>query len=353
VNDKLVGVILTIYNGSSYDEMFRKKKPETVSGQSVRTYVMSSVDAGQLHAYLSDAPIPQDQVLWQQLVEDMQRVSADGVVLNWECCSGCGDRNFPSSTYDGNFIDEAFEPEPEAQAQCRPCGPASATMHLIGEVLRRGHTVICSDFSLKSLIWEWSEEHLGPNPFLKMGGCDGKFQLDFDPADLKNDEVPQQLQVVGELCKDRGFAHVIAMADTIVYTVNPQRPHTDLYSLKVLTVATKHSGTQIPEHMKCSIGQGDRRKRGTAGHVSLTYASGGQLIASMSHWIELTRVHTSFEEVCRVAAGDFGDSERGSFCEEYDNLPTQAEKDRCVQRRARSLISKSVPTRLKEKTKYY
>merc|ERR1719238_1843816 len=80
---------------------------------------------------------------------------------------------------------------------------ASPTMRLMGLAVRRGFTVMCSDFSLKALISEWSEELLGPNPFVKMGECDFRFKLEFVPSDLKNEEVPQQLQVVGELCAEQ------------------------------------------------------------------------------------------------------------------------------------------------------
>merc|ERR1712216_79227 len=172
---------------------------------------------------------------------------------------------------------------------------------------------MCSDFSLKSLIFEWSEAHLGPNPFVKVGECDHQFQLEFVPADLQHEDVPQQLQVVGELCKDQGKAVVSAMPMTILYTVNPMRPKTGIYDLKVLTVVTEtsYTGSSSPltEEMKCSIGEGPSLRRGAAGHVTLTYASGGQLVTSMGHWIELTRIDTSLESVLRVAAHEFGDEE--------------------------------------------
>merc|ERR1711879_51122 len=86
----------------------------------------------------------------------------------------------------------------------------------------------------------------GPNPFMKMSvECNEQFQLDFIPAELQNEEVPQQLQVVGELCADQGKAVVSAMSDTIVYTVNPRRAETQRYALKVLTVVTNLGGGPI------------------------------------------------------------------------------------------------------------
>merc|ERR1712110_1377412 len=99
---------------------------------------------------------------------------------------------------------------------------------------------MCSDFSLKSLLHEWSEEQLGPNPFLQVGECNHQIGLEFIPAELQHEDVPQQLQVVGELCVEKGKAVVGAMSNTIVYTVNPKRAQTDLYDLKILTVATEY-----------------------------------------------------------------------------------------------------------------
>lgn len=214
---------------------------------------------------------------------------------------------------------------------------------------------MCSDFSLKALIAEWSEEHLGPNPFVKLENeCDQQFQLDFLPEELQNEEVPQQLQVVGELCSEQGKAIVAAMSNTIVYTVDPRRAHTDLYELKVLTVVSSWSGGggSCPEAMKCSVGTGDVEKRGAAGHVTLTYASGGQLLTSMGHWIELTRIDTSLESVIQVVARNFGQADLARLNAEYDQLNSAADRQECMQRWSKEMVQKSVPTRMKCRTKY-
>jgi hypothetical protein len=309
-------------------------------------------------------------------------------------------------------------------------------MELMGLAIRRGFTMMCSDFSLKALISDWSEQHLGPNPFVKMGQCHSQFQLEFIPSDLQNDEVPQQLQVVGELCAEQGKAVVSAMSDTIVYTVNPRRKETDLYTLKVLTVVSdfdgagnnsfsdgsddednqdaQHDGEQgkaaleqeiaseadtqvpddlsqtettgnstnklnklswqqslqssagaksfqrrraepkpsLPEAMKCSVGEGGHEKRGMAGHVSLTYAAGGQLVTSMGHWIELTRINTSLDGVLRVAARNFGQQEYADLQADMSMQASAFDREQCVQKWAKSHISKSVPTRMKCRTKF-
>merc|ERR1712113_1070929 len=142
------------------------------------------------------------------------------------------------------------------------------------------------------------------------------------------------------------------MPNTIVYTVNPQRARTDLYKLKVLTVATDFVGGSLSESLKCSIGDGTGLKRGAAGHVTLTYAEGGQLVTSMGHWIELTRIDVSLESLMRVAARNFGDTEVDSFNAEYNALDSDDARYECVQKRAYKMVQQSAPSRMKCRTKY-
>merc|ERR1711879_682535 len=275
----------------------------------------------------------------RKLVEDIQSVEADSVVFNWECCSGCGDNCFPGCSI---------------PARQRAPQQGSPTMLLMGLALRRGHTVMCSDFSLKSLLAEWSEQHLGPNPFKQVGQCNHQFKLEFIPSDLQGEDVPQQLQVVGELCTERGEAVVSALSNTIVYTVKPDRQATDVYDLKVLTIVSDFASTSapIPDHMKCSVGNGSNQKRGAAGHVVLTYKSGGQLVTSMGHWIELSRIDTSLDAVMRAAEHNFGAEEVADFQREYAMQRTDSARYECVQRHSKAMVSKSMPSQMKCRTKF-
>jgi len=325
------------------------------------------------------------------LIQDVREVQPDSVTLNWECCSGCGNEAFPTQRTRNRT----------GSSWCTMNGAsrASPTMKIMGLALHRGFTVMCSDFSLKALIAQWSEEHLGPNPFVKMGECNMHFQLEFVPSELQNEEVPQQLQVVGELCAEQGSAFVHAMGGTIVYTINPRRQNTELYTLKVLTVAKSIDGSAncgepnfgahdmwsngltpkdaptvtpfsdmvdemadktadagdgcaYPEAMMCKIGEGHSAKTGMAGHVTLTYASGGQLLTSMGHWIELTRINTSEEELVRVCGKNFGQLALHEMQADLDCQVSETDRDICRQKWAKTNISKSVPTRMKCRTKY-
>jgi len=349
LDDKLVAVVITIFAGSSYDENFRAIEPTTVPGERISTYSMQCCDVAKLHDYIAGTqPVPACPSTWPALLEDIQSVPADSVTLNWECCSGCGDTGFPLCSI------QAHRSSWSGLRRRVATSAPSATMNLIGLALRRGFTVMCSDFSLKALISEWSEEQLGPNPFLKLEQeCDDQFQLDFLPAELQNEEVPQQLQVVGELCAERGKAIVSALGGTIVYTVNPTRAPTKLYDLKVLTVVSTWTGAQaMPEAMKCCIGSGETEKRGAAGHITLTYASGGQIVTSMGHWIELTRIDTALDTVMRVAARHFGQDEAMLLHSEIDGLHSDSAKRECAQKWSKQMVQKSVPTRMKARTKF-
>lgn len=176
--DKLVGVIVTIFADSSYDENFREVRPETVTGERVSTYSLDLSEAGFLQDYLSSGSAPSGS--WARLVEDIRSVPADSVTLNWECCGACDDGGFHTSGF--------------RQRRRTPSPNPSPTICLISFALRSGFTVMCSDFSLKALIAEWSEELLGPNPFVRLScECDNQFQLEFFPENLKDSEVPQQL----------------------------------------------------------------------------------------------------------------------------------------------------------------
>lgn len=227
-------------------------------------------------------------------------------------------------------------------------------MEFMALALSRGHTVMCSDFSLKSLIYEWSEQHLGPNPFVKVGECSAQFQLEFLPQELQHADVPQQLQVVGELCREQGKAVVTALGGTIMYTLDPKRPRTGRYDVKILTVVTDvDCGLgHVQEGMQCSIGEGENVKKGIAGHVTLTYPSGGQLVTSMGHWIELTRVNTSLESVLSTAGRNFGATEADDFMRELSCLNSDSERNDCVQRRAQKLVLQSIPSKMKCRTKF-
>mmetsp|Transcript_15518 Transcript_15518/g.27553 ORF Transcript_15518/g.27553 Transcript_15518/m.27553 type:complete len:657 (-) Transcript_15518:94-2064(-) len=376
IADKLVGVVVTISGGSTYDPMFKEVKPTTVPGERVSTYTVSLNSVWALHMYLKDFPLIlaflpfpcrvnvfkylEDEGMWINLVQDIGRVPADSVVFNWECCSDCGDRPFPCCSARAVRPTSAKTAKARSRSSRQLQSDVGDTMKFMGYAVHMGWTAMCSDFSLKSLLHEWSEdEQLGPNPFTKLGTCSGKSCLEFVPSELQNEDVPQQLQVVGELCKEQGKAMVQCLGSTILYTVNPDRKATELYDLKVLTIVTdyKSDGTapkpqDAQSQQLLSLGEGETLRKGFAGHVTLTYKGGGQLITSMGHWIELSRIDTSVEDVMRVAEKNFGEEEVKKFRKEFDSYTTDATRSECVQSFAKNMVSKSAPSRMKARTKF-
>jgi hypothetical protein len=108
---------------------------------------------------------------------------------------------------------------------------------------------------------------------------------------------------------------VRAQGGTIVYTVSPAgRTAAEAAgaTLDVLTVAdvvdgfrftaaqlgkrgTTLSSVQRSGNAAVAAGDGDAAVRGLAGHVLLTLPSGGKLLTSMGHWMELSQLGVTEE----------------------------------------------------------
>eukprot|EP00971_Amphidinium_carterae_P085482 1691224-Amphidinium_carterae.1 len=122
------------------------------------------------------------------------------------------------------------------------------------------------------------------------------------------------------------------MSDTISYTVKRDREATEMYDLKVLTVVTSDAegcAQGLNHSSRCEVGGGDLTRTGAAGHVTLTYRSGGQIVTSNGHWIELTRINTSLEAVRACAKKNYGDAEVDDFEVEYANMASASEQLDC------------------------
>ena len=83
------------------------------------------------------------------MVENIKSLDPDCVVFNWECCSGYSSKKFSEGS--------------------------KVVFQFVGEMLRRGHMLMFSDFSLKALISSWNQEVLGPNPFVQVSEFGGNF----------------------------------------------------------------------------------------------------------------------------------------------------------------------------------
>lgn len=156
--------------------------------------------------------------------------------------------------------------------------------------------------------------------------------MEFEPK-LLMESPSAQLQIVGELAAV-GHCDLKAKNGTIVYGVDKTKAETDVYKLEVLTVVTS-----LNQGNQCEV----NGKKGQAGHVLLTYKSGGHLLVSMGHWADLTKVETTDKVLFEVAAREYGQEQAQQMQKEYANLSSEAEKKNYISKNAIQFVQSSAP----------
>ena len=289
--DELAAVVVTIRNGSTYDNLFAQVKQKAAEGTRVACYLVSNYNADGLQAVVEGGGggegKNEGKDTADQMRADITMIDPTSVVFNWECCGGCSNDNFSGG-----------------------CAPTT----LMASLLAKGFMVMVSDFSLGALMNHWDAAALGANPFKKVGEFSQQLTLRFAPAVLAKCKDSAQLQMLGELCAS-GEAHVHAMAGTKAYTVDhsvtpaahPAECMQGWIELEVLTIVTKLDGKEPSaftrvENELCMVGE----HKGLAGHVVLRYPSGGRLLASCPHWIELSKLDVNAEQLLQVAEARYG-----------------------------------------------
>lgn len=96
-----------------------------------------------------------------------------------------------------------------------------------------------------------------------------------------------------------GNCHVTCPGGTITYTINRKAADNKSYELQVLTVVNNiHVAQDKLIETKAGFG--------TAGHVLLSYPTGGRLLTSMTHWAELVKVDTTEQNLINMAQKQYG-----------------------------------------------
>jgi len=296
-------------HGNSYDALFTSV-PQLAPQGRVAVYAATPDTIPLILSHLNGRGEPVNEIA-QEISENIARLAANAVVFNFECCG-----DFSSETFGGNRV---------------------PTMDIIQHALKKGHMVMFSDFALKALIRDWSEPHLGPNPFVKVGEFGSSFELRFKPKDLL-ECASAQLTKVGQLCEN-GEATVHALGGTIAYDLRAGARDTAAYQLEVLTVATRLGSMTLPAERRSQIGD----HTGIAGHVILKYPSGGNLLVSCGHWIELARLDVSAESVLKVAESTWGSDYSAQISEEIKSAASPAARDQVVQKWAGQMVQQSAP----------
>lgn len=334
-------MVVSICDSESYDALFTTIPQEGEDGTRVAVYRATSNSLSTILRHFNGDPLPTEEpgedqelaAMVRQVMADIALVDNDCVVFNWECCGGCSDEGFCK------------------HHQHSALHTAQASLELMECLISRGSMVMCSDFSLKALIKDWRPDLLGPNPFLQLGTFHSSFRLNFDPVTLA--QCPSsQLQKVGELC-GQGHAVVTAMPDTIAFTVDPSKTQHNAYKVQVLTVVTEMSGYDLanglPHDKRCQIDH----HYGAAGHVLLTYPSGGHLLVSAGHWLELSNLDVSMESLRVLAAREYGAEYTSQLVEDLsDERDSVEQRNTKMQYWGKRMLTSSAPCSKRVSTKY-
>ena len=98
---------------------------------------------------------------------------------------------------------------------------------------------------------------------------------------------------------ENGKCHVQTLPGTVLYGIDPD-VKSEVYDFQLLTIA---KGVKLSQEKYLAKIDDDL---GAAGHAMLRYKSGGILITSMSHWIELMKIDTSEQKLFEVAEREYG-----------------------------------------------
>ena len=308
----LLSVIVTIFSGTSYDDLFRQV-PQVAPGGRISLYSLNLAQISEFFPDLKNPEASKNEEI-KLLAKEMQEVGPDAILFNFECCSGC-------SAMEYHF------PQKEQ------------TLELIKYLLDKSHMVMCSDFAVKALIEDWNEI-LGPNPFRKLGECSDFLELFFEPKTLEESS-SKQLQMVAQLCQS-GSTHIHALGSTVVFGVNKEKADNAEYNLSILTIVTKAGGfdTETQKEHGWTIGE----NHGTVGHAMLKYKSGGLMLLSAGHWIELSNLNTNIEDLEEVAMKNYAmDVECMNEIKEIKSLEREEERGERIQKMANRFVQQTAP----------
>jgi hypothetical protein len=372
-------VIVTIYSSSSHDELFRtivQQSPDPESSIALFEMNYATIPAfleflrfkGDLSRQREDGDEEAEISggSWEaikQVQAAIEQVAPNSVLFNFECCGHCGDHGFGGC---------------DASEESGAGEGGKIVIPFIKALLDAAYMVMVGDFSLKALIHDWDSTLLGPNPFDRVGTCNSGMTIAFDAQQLL--ACPSgQLQNVGKLNDGVSTAELHCMGGTITCTLKAERdyvPDNEFYTVEVLTIATAiDSGkvspasptpaeTPAPGWLSFFINCGGASSvldepdcvnghrllrigehKGYLGHCMLKYQSGGLLLASAGHWIELSKLDPSSEErVLTAIREQYGEDYRSQLSQELEGYGSDREKrQEAMRRTAKQLIQSSAP----------
>ena len=304
-------VIVTIYSRISHDPLFRSVQLSPDTSNSVALFEM---DHATIPFYVkffihrsnyvntdgsikSDSDMTVEQIRALQALSDaIASLTNNNVIFHFECCDGC--------------LEDGL--------RCDVSNRRLILMRFIKCLIDAGFIVMFGNNSFKSLLHDWEASLLGPNPFVQIGECHDSMKLAFDAQQLLScPSIP--LQNIGRLNDGINTVELPCMDCTLVCTLKPEEAYTKgnkHYKLDVLTIATKIDGQYVASNKLLSISDDGsfrglnhphmttpqhrllqiEEHKGYLGHAILKYRSGGAILVSTGHWIELARLDAVNEE---------------------------------------------------------
>jgi hypothetical protein len=315
-------VIVTIHSNGSYDRMFREVSQHSPDNTfSVALFEMGFDTISPFLDYLTTGgivPDSQSKSAIKDVVDVIAQVAPSSVLFNFECCSFCARKDFK------NIRD--------------------VLMQFIHSLMNRGFMAMFSDFSLKALIGHWDSALLGPCPLHHIGKCEEHIKLSFDCDKLKQC-ASEQLRNLGALSEGHGKATIKCMGNNIIYTLRDAYEYQDAqFSIEVLSIATDFGKfwTLDPRQHKLRKLYLNNEV-GYAGHVMITYHSGGKILASAGHWLDLNKIEVQPNVVLREMNRLFGSNYAHEFKVELDNAVSDETVQEIVQRSVRQIMLTSAP----------
>ena len=126
----------------------------------------------------------------------------------------------------------------------------------------------------------------------------------------------------------------------MVFGVNKKKADNAKYKLSILTIVTIAGGfnTETIKENICTIGE----NHGTVGHAMLKYKSGGLILLSAGHWIELSNLNTNIDNLEEVAMKNYAlDEECMNEIKEIKSLEKEEERGERIQKMANRFVQQT------------
>ena len=122
--------------------------------------------------------------------------------------------------------------------------------------------------------------------------------------------------------------------------------------MEVLTVASTVGSFELTNHADFLCRTTTGRVSGAAGHVLLTYPSGGTLLTSCGHWMELSNLDVSAKTLFSVAQEEYGAEVAYRMESDFiSSAGNEAEQSRKLQTYAKTMVHQSAPCKSKKSSK--